>query len=71
MRMSKLFALPIEAANYNGLALSRERNAAVEHAVNYHDRLVDTLEALLADSPTLQDYADAYALLREVSHNGA
>lgn len=71
MRMCQHFALPIEAANYNGLSLGRERNAAVEHAVNYHDRLVCALTAVLDDEVSLADYQAAYELLREVRHDDA
>lgn len=49
MRMSRVFPLPIEIDNYKGVALSPERNKAIEHAVNYHDKLVEVLRLVVAD----------------------
>lgn len=69
MKMSDVFPLPIEIDNYKGVALSPDRNKAIEHAVNHHDALVDMLQALTETEYNGQLLDEAEQLLDEVTAN--
>jgi hypothetical protein len=47
VKISTVFPTPIDVTKYAGISLSPERAAAVEHAVNHHDALVDTMALLV------------------------